>query len=48
MRTAFTRIESHEVDARWGEALDGVTTTIRDPDGWLLTADEFLHLRTNE
>jgi L-rhamnose mutarotase len=42
MRAAFARMSSHEVDARWGRALDGVITTIRGVDGWLFTADEIL------
>ena len=45
MRTVFGRMATHEVDARWGEALGGVITTIRDQDGWLITADEVVHLQ---
>jgi L-rhamnose mutarotase len=45
MRAVFGRMAGHEVDARWGEALRGVITTIRDQDGWLITADESFHLR---
>lgn len=44
MRTVFSRMATHEVDARWGRALEGVITTIRGPDKWLLTAAEVFHL----
>ena len=40
MRSAFGRMATHEVDARWGQALEGVITAIRGVDGWLITADE--------
>jgi len=43
MRSVFARMASHEVDARWGRAFEGIITTIRGPDGWLLTADEICH-----
>ena len=43
MRTAFARMSRHEVDARWGRALDGVITAIRGQDGWLFTAKEVFH-----
>ena len=34
---------THEVNARWGEAFEGIITTITDADGNLLTADEIYH-----
>lgn len=40
MRAAFGRMGTFEVDARWGQALDGVITAIRGEDGWLITAAE--------
>lgn len=40
MRSAFGRMATQEVDARWGQALDGVITAIRGQDGWLLAAHE--------
>lgn len=44
MRTAFGRMANHEVDARWGAAFEGIITTIRGADGWLLTAQEICHI----
>lgn len=44
MRTAFRRMANQEVDARWGAAYEGIITTIRGPDGWLLTAREICHI----
>ncbi len=48
MRTVFARMATHEVDSRWGRALEGVITTIRGPDKWLLTAAEVVHLVSEE
>lgn len=48
MRAVFERMATHEVDARWGAALEGVITTIRGSDGWLITADELVHLQTSD
>jgi L-rhamnose mutarotase len=48
MRAAFARMAEHEVDARWAAALSGIITTIRGPDGWLITADEVAHWRSDE
>jgi L-rhamnose mutarotase len=44
MRTAFGRMAEHEVDARWGAAFEGIITTIRGSDGWLLTARQICHM----
>ena len=44
MATVFRRMAEHDVDARWGKAFEDIITTIRGPDGWLITADEVYHL----
>ena len=41
--TVFGRMASHEVNARWGTAFEGIITTITDPDGNLFIADEVYH-----
>ena len=43
MATAFGRIGQTDVNTRWGESLAGIITTITDPDGNLITADEVYH-----
>ena len=44
LRTAFGRMATQEVDARWGEAFKGIITVIRGADGWLITAQEICHI----
>ena len=43
-RTVIARINATEVAARWGQALDGVITTIAGADGHNFTANETYHL----
>jgi L-rhamnose mutarotase len=43
MTTAFGRIGETDVNRRWGEAFEGIITTITDRDGKLITADEVYH-----
>jgi L-rhamnose mutarotase len=46
MRSAFERMATHEVDARWGTAFEGIITTIRGEDGWLITAREVCNIES--
>lgn len=48
MRSVFARMAAHEVDDRWGRAMEGIITTIRGSDGWLLTADEVAHFANTQ
>jgi L-rhamnose mutarotase len=41
--TVVARMATHEVNARWGKAFEGVITTIVNEDGTLITADEVYH-----
>jgi L-rhamnose mutarotase len=41
--TVISRIGATDVNRRWGEAFQGIITTITDPDGRLITADEIYH-----
>jgi L-rhamnose mutarotase len=43
MATVFGRIGKTEVNTRWGQAFEGIITTITDAGGNLLTADEVFH-----
>jgi L-rhamnose mutarotase len=43
MDTVFGRMGQTEVNARWGQAFEGIITTITDKDGKLLVADEVFH-----
>jgi L-rhamnose mutarotase len=43
MATVFGRIGPTDVNARWGEAFEGIITTITDEQGNLITADEVFH-----
>ena len=43
MATVFGAMGETEVNARWGEAFEGIITTITDADGKLITADEVYH-----
>ncbi len=43
METAFARIGTTDVNRRWGEAFQGIITTISEPDGSLITAREVYH-----
>ncbi len=43
MATVFGRMAELPVNARWGEAFEGIITTITDADGKLLVADEIYH-----
>jgi len=43
LATVFSKMASHEVNARWGAAFEGIITTITDADGNLLLADEVFH-----
>ena len=43
MVTVFGRMAEQEVNARWGEAFEGIITCITDADGKLITADEVFH-----
>jgi L-rhamnose mutarotase len=41
--TAFARLATFEASARWGEALEGLITTITDLEGNHIAAEEFHH-----
>ena len=41
--TVSARMGETEVNTRWGQAFEGVITTITTPDGKLITADEVYH-----
>jgi L-rhamnose mutarotase len=43
MDTVFGRIGGTDVNRRWGEAFEGIITTITDASGALITADEIFH-----
>jgi len=43
MDTCFARIAETDVNRRWGEAFEGIITTITDAEGRLLVADEVYH-----
>jgi L-rhamnose mutarotase len=43
MDTVFGRIGQTEVNARWGQAFEGIITTITDGAGNLITAGEVFH-----
>jgi L-rhamnose mutarotase len=43
MDTVFGKIAQTEVNTRWGQAFEGIITTIVDADGKLITADEVFH-----
>lgn len=43
METVFGKIGQTEVNTRWGKAFEGIITTITDPAGNLLLADEVFH-----
>ncbi len=43
MDTVFGKIGQTDVNRRWGEAFEGIITTITDAEGNLLTADEVYH-----
>jgi L-rhamnose mutarotase len=43
MDTVFGRIGGTDVNRRWGEAFEGIITTITDANGSLITADEIFH-----
>jgi L-rhamnose mutarotase len=43
MDSVFAAMATHEVNARWGDAFEGIITTIAGPDGKLLTANEIYH-----
>jgi L-rhamnose mutarotase len=43
MGTVFDKIGQTDVNRRWGEAFEGIITTITDADGNLLTAREIYH-----
>ena len=43
MAAVFSRMASHEVNARWGKAFEGIITAITMPDGSLITATEIYH-----
>ena len=43
IETVSARMAEHEVTSRWGEAFEGLITTIVGPDGKLITADEVFH-----
>jgi L-rhamnose mutarotase len=43
MDTVFGKMASYEVNQRWGDAFEGIITTIADPAGKLITADEIYH-----
>lgn len=43
MTTVFGTMATHEVNARWGAAFEGIITTITDADGNLITANEIYH-----
>ncbi len=41
--TVVSTMGTYEVNARWGEAFQGIITTITNEDGTLITADEVYH-----
>lgn len=41
--TVSAKMGTHEVNARWGKAFEGIITTITTEDGRLITADEVYH-----
>ncbi len=43
LTSVFGKMATYEVNARWGAAFEGIITTITDPDGNLITADEVFH-----
>ena len=43
MATTFARIGTTDVNRRWGEAFQGIITTITDVDGNLISAREVYH-----
>ncbi len=43
IETVSARMAEHEVTRRWGEAFEGVITTITTSDGKYITADEVYH-----
>jgi L-rhamnose mutarotase len=43
MDTVFGKIAQTDVNTRWGQAFEGIITTITDSDGALLIADEVFH-----
>jgi L-rhamnose mutarotase len=43
MGTVFRKMATYEVNDRWGAAFEGIITTITNPDGNLITADEVYH-----
>jgi L-rhamnose mutarotase len=43
MATAFRTIGSLDVNGRWADSFTGIITTITEPDGKLITADEVFH-----
>lgn len=43
METVFGKIGETDVNARWGQAFDGIITTITDAEGDLVIADEVFH-----
>ncbi len=43
MATVFGKMGATEVNARWGQAFEGIITKITDEDGNLITADEIYH-----
>ena len=43
MATVFGKMGSTDVNARWGQAFEGIITRITDADGNLFTADEIYH-----
>jgi L-rhamnose mutarotase len=43
MDAVFGRIGQTEVNARWGQAFEGIITTITDGAGNLITAGEVFH-----
>jgi L-rhamnose mutarotase len=43
MDTVFGRMADTDVNTRWGQAFEGIITTITDAGGNLITADEIFH-----
>ncbi len=43
LETVTARMGQTEVNTRWGEAFEGIITTITTADGTLITADEIYH-----
>jgi L-rhamnose mutarotase len=43
MDTVFGKMATYEVNQRWGDAFEGIITTITDRDGKLIAADEVYH-----